>query len=155
MSRLLLLALAALALVLLAACENPVGYQTDHIEAVEVVLRDPATGSELARTDENRVWTGPMADGIRVGAGQTLGLRVRFVTIEGREVGLSTFAGLSLRADWSLKGLAVHEPLDTLDVLHGLRAGETTLRLMVWHGDHADLVAPPLPVTVTPAGGSR
>jgi hypothetical protein len=147
---LLLLTLAALALVLLAACDNPVGYQTDHIEAVEVVLRDPATGFELARTDENRAWTGPMADGIRVGAGQALGLRVRFVTIEGREVGLDVFAGLSLRAEWDPDGLAIHEPLDTLDVLHGLRPGQTALRLMVWHGDHADLVAPPLPVIVVP-----
>jgi hypothetical protein len=153
MRHLLILALVTLALVLtLTACENPIAYQTDHIEAVEVVIRDPATHAELARTDENRTWTGSLArEGLVLAEGESRGLRVTFVTLEGREVELRDLVGLSLRADWSPEGLALHEPLDTVDVVHALRAGQTSLRLMAWHGDHADLVTPPLAVTVTTA----
>lgn len=145
-----LLRLAA-ALLLLSACENPIAYQTDHLEAIEVVIRDPETGAELARTDENRVWTGPLAEqGLVLEAGESRELQVTFVTLEGREVGLRAFAGLSLRADWAPEGLALHEPLTGVDVVHALRPGQTKLRLMAWHGDHADLITPPLPVIITP-----
>jgi hypothetical protein len=140
----LLLALAAL-----AACDNPVGYQTDHLEAVEVVVLD-ASGAELARTVENRRWVGPAAEaGLAVPAGGTLALRVRFVTLEGDEVPVTARAGLTLRVEWEPEGLVVHEPLGERDELHGLRPGTTTLRLLAWHGSHADFISPPLDVTVT------
>jgi hypothetical protein len=145
----LLILIAAL---LLAGCENPIAYETDHLEAVEVVLR-AADGAELARTVENRTWTGVAADGLGVSVGEALDLRVGFVTLDGREVGLTSFDGVSLRAEWEPEGFAVHEPLDTLDLIHGLRPGTTSLRLLAWHGDHADFATPPIPVTVTAQPG--
>jgi hypothetical protein len=142
-------ALPLLALLALAACDNPIPYETDHLEAVEVILRD-AQGAELARTVENRAWAGPAADGLRVPAGGTLEIRVSFLTLEGREVSLDAEPGLALRAEWEPEGLAVHEPLGAVDRLHGLRPGATTLRLLAWHGTHADFAAPPLPLIITP-----
>lgn len=136
-------------LLALSACDNPVGYQTDHLEAVEVVVRD-ASGAELARTVENTRWTGPAAEnGLAVPAGGTLGLQVRFITLEGDEVPITARAGLTLRVEWEPEGLAVHEPLGETDKVHGLRAGSTALRLLAWHGTHADFVSPPLDITIT------
>ena len=83
-----------------------------------------------------------------VGAGEVLELRVRFVTLEGEEVPVTARAGLSLRVEWTEEGLAVHEPLGETDRLLGLRSGETALRLLVWHGTHADFISPPLPLRV-------
>ena len=112
-----------IALLAVAACDNPVGYQTDHLEAVEVIVLDE-TGLELARTVENRQWVGPAAEaGLAVPAGGTLALRVRFVTLEGDEVPITARAGLTLRVEWEPEGLAVHEPLGERDDLHGLRPG--------------------------------
>lgn len=143
--------LAVVCVAVLGACDNPVGYQTDHLEAVEVVVRD-ATGAELARTVENQRWTGPAAEaGLVVPAGEVLTLQVRFVTLEGDEVPVTARAGLSLRVEWEPEGLAVHEPLDTTDRLLGLRAGTTAVRLLAWHGTHADFISPPLTVTVAPS----
>ena len=140
----LLLALAAV----LCACDNPVGYQTDHLEAVEVIVLDE-TGLELARTVENRQWVGPAAEaGLAVPAGRTLGLRVRFVTLDGEEIPVTARAGLTLRVEWEPEGLAVHEPLGDRDEIHGLRPGTTALRLLAWHGTHADFISPPLILTV-------
>lgn len=120
---------------------------TDHLEAVEVIVRD-AAGVELARTSENARWTGPAAEGLTVDAGARLDLRVSFATLDGREVRLSEQPGLTLRVEWETDGLAVHEPLDEGDRLHGLRPGATSLRFLAWHGTHADFVSPPLPITI-------
>ena len=143
------LALMAALAASLAACDNPVGYQTDHLEAVEMIVRD-AAGNELARTDENARWTGPAAGGLTVASGEVLRLVVTVINLDGREVRPDPAAGLSVRAEWAPEGHAVHEPTDDGDRLLGLRPGTTALRWLVWHGTHADFVAPPLPVTVTP-----
>lgn len=142
----LCIVLAACALVL-AACDNPVATTTDHLEAVEVIVRD-AAGAELARTSENEQWTGPAAAGLAVDAGARLDLRVSFATLGGREVRLGEQPGLTLRVEWEVDGFAVHEPLDERDRLHGLRPGATSLRFLAWHGTHADFVSPPLPITI-------
>lgn len=145
MKRLLPLALVAL----LAACDNPITYQTDHLEAVELIVLD-ATGAELARTVENREWVGPAAEaGLAVPAGETLTLRVRFVTLEGDEVPITARAGLTLRVEWETDGLAVHEAWGERDELHGLQPGTTALRFLAWHESHADFITPPLDLTVT------
>ncbi|MFN3596431.1 MAG: hypothetical protein ACK41D_04070 [Rubricoccaceae bacterium] len=133
-----------------AGCDNPLTYQTDHLEAVEVVVRD-AAGAELARTVENRRWEGPAAEhGLTVAAGTWLELQVTFLTLEGREVQLGVDRrDLSLRVAWDPEGLAVHEPLGARDRLLGLRPGQTALRLLAWHGTHPDFVSPPLRLTIT------
>lgn len=143
--------LPLLLLLALAACDNPVGYQTDHLEAVEVVVLD-ASGAELARTVENRVWTGPAAEaGLAVPVGGALDLRVRFVTLDGDEIPITARAGLSVRVEWEPEGFAVHEPLDATDRLLGLRGGQTAVRFLAWHGTHADFISPPLALRVEPA----
>ncbi len=149
MTRLLRLAPAALLVLALAACDNPVGYQTDHLEAIEMVVRD-ASGAEIARTDENARWTGPGAGGLTVASGETLELAVTVIALDGREIRPDLARGLSVRAEWAPEGHALHEPTDDGDRLLGLRPGTTALRWLVWHGTHADFIAPPLTVTVTP-----
>jgi len=130
-----------------AACDNPVATTTDHLEAVEIIVRD-TTGVELARTSENERWTGPAATGLTIDAGARLDLRISFTTLDGREVRLSEQPNLTLRVESEADGFIVHEPLNERDRLHGLRPGTTSLRFMAWHGTHPDFVSPPLPITI-------
>lgn len=137
------LALAAAALALLAACENPVRPTEGHLEAVDVRLVTTA-GDTLAATVENRMWTGAP---LRVARGDTLAFRAVFVDFGGRTFTVAR-EGFSVRVEAESGGVVQWEPTDAHDRLIGLAPGTTRLRVMIWHVTHPDFIAPPLEVTV-------
>lgn len=141
--RLATLALAALGA--LAACDNPVRVSTDHLEATEVVVRGER-GAVLARTVDNARWDGgPLV----VAEGEAVDVRVAFVDLQGREFTLDARRDHRVRVEWQRDGVGAWEPLDGRERLHGLAAGETAARLLVWHVSHPDFISPWLPVRVT------
>jgi hypothetical protein len=139
----------------LGACEHPIAIVTPHVEAADVVLRARGAPPDvvLARTHDNRRWSGgPLIVADRDGRE----LAVTLLDFEGRPV-----AGLDARDDVELRveaetprperpGAVVWEPRRGHGVLHGLAPGPTRVRVLVWHGTHADLVTPWLDVVVEP-----
>jgi hypothetical protein len=137
---------AALAsLVLVTACEHPIAIVTPHIEAADVVVRDPA-GALIARTRDNRRWEGgPLV--ARDGASTPV--IVELLDFQGRAlVDATGRADVELRLEAEDDGRVVWEPLRARGLLHGIAAGRTRVRFLVWHQTHADLVTPWLPLDV-------
>lgn len=126
-------------LVALGACEHPVAVLTPHVEAADVVLRD-ASGAVAARTFDNRRWEGgPLVASI---AGATP-YTVELLDFEGRALtGVEGRADVELRLEAEDDGRVLWEPLRGRGMLHGLTAGATRVRFLVWHGTHADLATP-------------
>jgi hypothetical protein len=137
---------AVLLLAALAAtgCEHPIAVVTPHLEAADAVLRDPA-GRELARTVDNRSWTGP---GPVLTAGDGVELVVRFLDFQGAELELADRSDLQVRLEFEDPAAGFWEPLDPGGRLLALAAGPQRLRVLVRHLDHVDFVTPWLDVTV-------
>ncbi|MDF1505958.1 hypothetical protein [Roseisolibacter sp. H3M3-2] len=149
-ARRLLGALAALALaaLALAACEHPIAIVTPHVEAADVLVRD-ADGATLARTHDNRRWEGgPLV--ARDGAATAV--VVELLDFQGRALSdAASRADVELRLEAEDDGRVAWEPLRGRGLLHGLAAGRTRVRFLVWHQTHADLVTPWIPLEVRPA----
>lgn len=140
--RALLLAAALVA----GACEHPIAVVTPHLEAADVVLRS-VEGQELARTRDNRSWSGP---GPALAAGDSLRLVVRFLDFQGGELDLDTRSDLQVRLEFEDPAAGFWEPLSPGGRLFALSSGEHRLRVLVWHLDHVDFVTPWLDVSVAP-----
>ena len=133
---------------LLAACEHPIAIVTPHVEVADLLVRDSA-GAPLARTHDNRRWEGgPLV--ARDGAPTSV--VVELLDFQGRS--LTEAAGradVALRLEAEHDGRVLWEPLRGRGLLHGLAAGTTRVRFLVWHQTHADLVTPWIALEVRPA----
>ncbi len=129
-----------------AACEHPIAVVTPHLEAADVVLRS-AEGEELARTRDNRSWTGA---GPTLAAGDSLRLVVRFLDFQGGELDLDFRSDLQVRLEFEDPSAGFWEPLSPGGRLFALSPGDHRLRVLVWHLDHVDFVTPWLDVAVAP-----
>jgi hypothetical protein len=138
------LAVASLALV--AACDHPIAVVTPHAEVADLVFADSVSGAVLARTTDNRTWTGaPLqlcVDEVRTLLPQALDFR-------GVPVDLVSRRDLEIRGE-SADALVAWEPLRGRGKLFALAPGTTRVRFLVWHLTHADLVSPWLDVIVHP-----
>ncbi len=137
--------LALLAALGAAACEHPIAIVTPHVEAADVLVRD-TTGALLARTHDNRRWEGgPLV--VRDGA--PTAVLVELLDFQGRSLAeAGARADVELRLEAEHDGRVLWEPLRGRGLLHGLSAGPTRVRFLVWHQTHADLVTPWLPLEV-------
>jgi hypothetical protein len=141
-------ALAVLTAFVVAACEHPIAIVTPHVEAADVLVRDTA-GALLARTHDNRRWEGgPLV--ARDGAPTPV--LVELLDFQGRPLAdAGTRADVELRLEAEHDGRVLWEPLRGRGLLHGLSAGPTRVRFLVWHQTHADLVTPWIALEVRPA----
>ena len=142
------LAAAALLGAGLSACEHPIAVLTPHVEASDLEVRDEA-GTLVARTRDNRRWEGgPLV--ARDGAPTPV--LVELLDFQGRPLAdAGTRADVELRLEAEHDGRVLWEPLRGRGLLHGLSAGPTRVRFLVWHQTHADLVTPWIALEVRPA----
>lgn len=140
------LVLALIAGFIVSACEHPIAVVTPHAEVADLVFADSATGTLVARTTDNRTWSGaPLhlcVDGTRTLVPQALDFR-------GVPVDLLSRRDLEIRGE-SAEPIVAWEPLRGRGRLFALAPGTTRVRFLVWHLTHADLVSPWLDVIVHP-----
>ena len=148
------LSIFALAL-FVASCgddDNPVDPDDhdDHADAVGLIIRD--SGVEIVRVESGEV-TGE----IEVGHGkETALLSVRFIEEDGHIDTPDEDDGYSLAWEIADESIAEveHHAEDGAWAFHivGLEEGETTIRIKINHGDHADFVSPPIEIHVSEDG---
>ena len=141
-----LLIIAVLASALLTACEHPIAVVTPHAEVADLIFADSSSRAVVARTTDNRSWSGaPLqlcVDEARILVPQAIDFR-------GVPVDLISRRDLEIRGETTTP-LAAWEPLRGRARLIGLAPGATRIRFLVWHLTHADLVTPWLDVIVHP-----
>ncbi|MXW80025.1 MAG: hypothetical protein F4Z57_13775 [Gemmatimonadetes bacterium] len=148
------LSIFALAL-FMASCgddDNPVDpdHHDDHAEAIGLIVRD--SGAEIIRVE-----SGAVTGEIEVGHGkETALLSVRFIAEDGDLFTPDEDDDYSLGweiADESIAEVEQHDE-DGAWAFHiiGLEEGETTIRLKINHGDHADFVSPEIEIHVSEDG---
>jgi hypothetical protein len=130
----------------LLACEHPIAVVTPHAEVADLVFTDSITRVEVARTTDNRSWSGaPLqlcSDDVRTLVPVALDFR-------GVPVDLVSRRDLEIRSE-SADARVTWEPLRGRGRLFALAPGATRVRFLVWHQTHADLVSPWLDVIVHP-----
>ncbi len=140
----------------IASCgddDNPVDPQLhdeEHAEAVGLVVRD--SGTEIVRVESGRA-TGE----IEVGHGkETALLSVRFIAEDGDLFTPDEKDGYALGWEIADESIAEvdHHAEDGAWAFHivGLEEGETTIRIKINHGDHADFVSPGIEIHVSEDG---
>ncbi len=140
-----------LALALMAgmvACDRS-PTEADHAEPAAAQVFHRATGALLAETHGVGAgihWDGAVPD---IPAGTEVALNVVFLDAQGRTIAYG--AEYTLRARFASGApqnvLSFSEHGDHLDV-EGLTPGETSLVLMLYHGNHSDWDSPPLTIRV-------
>jgi hypothetical protein len=138
--------LALLATVGGAACEHPIAVVTPHAEVADLVLLDSATRAIVARTTDNRAWSGGP---VSLCAEEARTLVPQVLDFRGEPVDLVARRDLELRGESAAANVS-WEPLRGRGRLLGLAPGATRVRFLVWHLTHADLVSPWLDVIVYP-----
>lgn len=136
-----------LGLALTGACEHPIAVVTPHAEVADLVFTDSTSGSLVARTTDNRAWTGAP---LQLCAGEARTLVPQALDFRGLPVDLVSRRDLEIRGE-SAEPLVAWEPLRGRGRLFALAPGTTRVRFLVWHLTHADLVSPWLDVTVLPS----
>jgi len=145
MTRRFMARLGALAAALaLAACDHPIGIVSAHLEAADLVVRD-STGAELTRTRFNRAWA---VDSLVLRDGASLRVSITPVDFRGAELDVGERRDISYRFDAERAELVQWEPQRGFGWLHPFGRGETRVRFLIWHGDHADFVSPWLRVVI-------
>jgi hypothetical protein len=138
------LLLAACLLLPVVSCEHPLRVASAHIEAADLVVRD-STGLELTRTSFNRAW---VVDSLVLRDGASLRVTLTPLDFRGEAIDLSERRDLSFRFDAERAELVQWEPQRGFGWLHPFGRGETRVRFLIWHGDHADFITPWLRVVV-------
>lgn len=148
------LSIFALAL-FIASCgddNNPVDtdHEEEHAEAIGLIVR--SSGAEIVRYE-----SGEMTGEIEVGHGkETALLSVRFIAEDGDLFTPDENDGFAL--DWEVADESIaeveHHPEDSAWAFHivGLEEGQTTIRIKINHGGHADFVSPEIEVHVEEDG---
>jgi hypothetical protein len=147
-SRLFCLAALLLAAGTTSACEHPVGILTPHIEAADLVVTDSA-GAVLARTQLNRAWA---PDSLVVTAGVPLRVIIVPVDFRGELINLTERRDITFRMEAENGALFQWEPQRGFGWIRPFAAGETNVRILIWHVTHADLVTPWLRLVIRPQG---
>ncbi len=140
------LIVTVLASALLTACEHPIAVVTPHAEVADLVLTDSSSQALVARTTDNRIWSGAP---LRLCVDETRTLVPQAIDFRGVSVDLVSRRDLEIRAETTTP-LATWEPLRGRARVIGLAPGSTRIRFLVWHLTHADLVTPWLDVIVHP-----
>lgn len=136
--------LLATALLLLSACEHPLPVVTSHIEAADLVMTD-SLGSELTRTSFNRSW---LVDSLLLRDGESLRITLTPLDFRGAALDVADRRDLSYRFEAERAELVQFEPQRGFGWLRPFGRGETRVRFLIWHGDHADFVSPWLRVMI-------
>ena len=126
------------------------GLNDDHAEAIGLIIRD--SGVEIVRVESGEV-TGE----IEVGHGkETALLSVRFIAEDGDLFTPDEDDDFSLGWEIADESIAEveHHAEDGAWAFHivGLEEGETTIRITINHGGHADFASPEIDIHVTEDG---
>ena len=138
---------AAVAALLVAACEHPIAVVTPHVEAADVIVRD-SLGVEVARTVFNRAWS---IDTLRLTDGTVLAVVPTALDFRETRIDLDARGDVSWRVEAEDGALLQWEPQRGFGWLRPFARGTTRVRFLIWHQTHADFVSPWLPVTIRPA----
>ena len=127
-------------------CEHPIAIVSPHVEAADLILATPE-GAEVARTEFNRQWSVPA---LELEDGVTLDLVLVALDFRGDPIDLTGRSDLSFRMEARDGTLVQWEPLSTVNRIHPFAVGETEVRFLIWHINHADFVTPWLRLRVHP-----
>lgn len=142
---------AALALLLVvAACEPPLGVVTPHIEAADLIVQDSA-GAVLTRTEVNRRW---LVDSLVVRENTPLRVVLTPIDFQGAPIDLTVRSDLSYRLEAENGALMQWEPQRGYGWIRPFGAGTTRIRFLIWHDTHADFVTPWLRLIIQPAAAT-
>lgn len=136
-----------LLLALAAACEHPIAIVTPHVEAADLLVADSA-GALLARTEFNRAWS---VDSLVLRDGEPLRVVLTPLDFRGAPIDVAGRGDLSFRMEAEDAALLQWEPQRDHGWVRPFAAGETRVRFLIWHINHADFVTPWLRVIVRPA----
>lgn len=142
------LLLLALALLPLAACEHPIAIVTPHVEAADLLVAD-STGALLTRTELNRSWT---VQPLVLRDGEALRVILTPLDFRGEPIDIGERRDLSFRMEAEDGALLQWEPQRGFGWIRPFAVGETRVRFLIWHVNHADFVSPWLRVVVHPPG---
>lgn len=137
-------------LALLTACEHPLGIVTPHIEAADLLVTD-SSGTLLTRTEFNRSWT---TEPLVLTQGEPLRIIVTPIDFRGTTIDLSQRSDLSVRMEAEHPAMLQWEPQRGFGWIRPFVAGETRIRILIWHLNHADFVTPWLPVVIGSPDGA-
>jgi hypothetical protein len=132
------------------ACEHPIGIVTPHVEAADLIVADSA-GNVLARTQFNRAW---LPDSLVVTAGTPLRIIITPVNFRGELIDVRERRDISFRMEAVDGSLFQWEPQRGFGWIRPFVAGETQVRILIWHESHADLITPWLRLVIRPAAGT-
>jgi hypothetical protein len=139
--------LALPAVLLTAACEHPISVVTPHTEAAELLVADSA-GVVLARTQLNRSWS---ADSLVLRDAVPLRVVLTPLDFRGEPIDLAGRTDVTFRMEAENAALLQWEPQRGFGWIRPFATGETRVRFLIWHVNHADFVTPWLRVVVRPA----
>jgi hypothetical protein len=140
--------LAILATLALTACEHPIAIVTPHVEAADLLVTDSA-GVLLARTEFNRNWS---VEALELRDGVPLRVVLVPLDFRGDEIDITDRGDLSYRMEAENPALLQWEPQRGFGWIRPFAVGETRIRFLIWHLNHADFVTPWLRVVVRPDG---
>ncbi len=136
----------ALLVIALTACEHPIAVVSPHIEAADLIVEDRAGGQAL-HTEFNRTWS-PSALHLR--DDEPVKLFLTALDFRGEPIDISDRPDLSFRMEAEDPAILQWEPLNGFGILRSFGVGETRIRFLIWHINHADFVTPWLDVVITP-----
>jgi hypothetical protein len=142
--------LAATLTVLAAACDHPIAIVSPHIEAADLLVAD-STGTLLTRTEFNRAWS---VDSLVLRDGEALRLVLTPLDFRNLPIDIRDRPDLTYRMEIEDAALLQWEPQRDFGWIRPFGAGETRVRFLIWHINHADFVTPWLRVIVRPAGAA-
>ena len=142
---------AVLAASFVSCSDNPAdGPSDEHVEAFGLVIYD--SGAEIARY-QNGVVQGVIEVDVHQ---ETPLLTVRFLDEGGTVIDPGSLTGSEYSLQWTVGNTAVaeveHHDDDGRWSFHiaGIQEGETTLKIMLYHNDHADFTSKEIPIHVEP-----
>jgi hypothetical protein len=138
------LVVVAMALAAASACEHPLAIVSAHVEAADLVVAD-SSGIEITRTEFNRSWR---VDSLVLRDGESLAITFTPIDFRGNHLDLSDRGDVTFRVQAERAELVQWEPQRGFGWLRPFGRGETRLRFLIWHNDHADFVTPWLRVVI-------
>lgn len=137
----------ALLVAALGACDNPVEHDDDHEEATGVVVTDLA-GVTLA-TYTPGSWTVVGGDALHLHPGEELGVKIFFLAEDGDRFQLPhTGADHTLRVQIANESVVEYHAHGDHGDFDAIAVGETTAKIQLYHGGHADFETTGLTIEV-------
>lgn len=137
-------------LALLAACENPVDHDNEHLEEIAGVEITDMAGTRIA-SYSNGTWNLSAGDALHLHPGEEVEVKIFFLAADGDRFQLPPAGDEhTLRVEIADTAIAAYGGHTDHGHFEGKAVGETTAKVQVYHGGHADYETNPgLPIEVS------